>query len=494
MRSESKAQGMIKSTGIYSIAVIGSRMAGFLLIPVYTRYLTPSDYGVLELLDLSTFIFSTLIGMRFAESLFYYYASATTARSRQEIISTAFWGSTLLGILGAGIGYLVAPALSSLVFGSGDYVFYFRLSLLSMAFSFTQELGFCYMRALNRSGTYVITSLTKLLCSIALNVILLCFAGLGITGLLWSSVLISAAVAAYMAVYCRPMLFLNHRLCFQMFRYAAPLAVSGLALWFIHFGDRFFLRRWVSLADIGIYALAYKFGMLVSYAHTPFITYWRSQVFYLVRRSDGEKIYVRTATYLALVLTFIAVLLSLFIKPLLEMMAGPSFAPAGVFVPWIAGAYVIRALAEHSRTIFIIEGKTRRDAQVTCVGALMCLLGYAGFIPFFKIWGAVAATGLAFSLMFVFGLRLGQGVRYFYFEYRRWVQVVLIAGLVVTGFYLVSPQMFWTDIGLGILFACLYPAMLCLVGFWREDERNALSRILHAITARRMIQGRIRTA
>ena len=64
MQNRSIAQTILKHAGIYSVAVIASRMASVLLLPVYTRYLKPSDYGVLELLEMTSFLFSTLIGLR----------------------------------------------------------------------------------------------------------------------------------------------------------------------------------------------------------------------------------------------------------------------------------------------------------------------------------------------------------------------------------------------------------------------------------------------
>ena len=67
-----RCQNLLKSTGLYSIAVFAGRMASFILLPIYTRYLSPADYGVMELLDLTGSVLTILIGMRFGQSLFYF--------------------------------------------------------------------------------------------------------------------------------------------------------------------------------------------------------------------------------------------------------------------------------------------------------------------------------------------------------------------------------------------------------------------------------------
>ena len=71
-----KFRELVKSTGKYSIAMLARRAAGILMLPIYTRLLTPADYGVLELLDLTTSMLSILVGMRIGQALFYFYAKA----------------------------------------------------------------------------------------------------------------------------------------------------------------------------------------------------------------------------------------------------------------------------------------------------------------------------------------------------------------------------------------------------------------------------------
>lgn len=480
---------MVRSTAIYSISVFASRLAGFVLLPVYTRYLTPSDYGVLELLELTSFIFGTLIGMRFGDSLFYYYSAANTRASKDNIVGTAFLGAFLAGCVALLLGWASAPYLAVLVLGSSEYTLFFRLVFVSMSFSFLQEVGLCYMRVLDRPGAYVIASLSRLILNILLSVTLLVYVGMGLAAVLWGGLITSAVVSIWLALYSLRgiSLSIDTGLCFRMLRYSLPLALGGLAMFVINFGDRFILSQWVSLAEIGIYALAYKMGMLISYVQMPFDIYWRSQVFSLIRRDDGEIIYVRTCTYLALTLTFLAVLLTLFIEPLLRIMVGPDFFAAAAFVPWIAAAYVIRTIAAHFRTIFLTEDRTEKEAQVTWTGALFCLAAYTVLIPLFRLWGAVAATSLAFSVMFVFSFWKAQRVRLFTFEYRRLALIVLVASATAMGFYLTRPESLWLQLALGTLFAGLYPVALLLFDFFHADEKLVIAGFWKRVAARRFM-------
>src|SRR5689334_9559085 len=103
---------IIKKSGTYSVALLASRALGLFLLPLYTRYLTPGDYGVLELLDLTVNLAGILIGGRLGQALFYFYFSAGTEEEKDKCISMAFLCSLLLGCACAAIAVVGAPAIS----------------------------------------------------------------------------------------------------------------------------------------------------------------------------------------------------------------------------------------------------------------------------------------------------------------------------------------------------------------------------------------------
>ncbi|MFX0142190.1 MAG: lipopolysaccharide biosynthesis protein, partial [Candidatus Hodarchaeota archaeon] len=60
----SELKKLLRHSSVYSIGNLLSKAIGFFLIPLYTRYLTPADYGVLELLELTSSIISLFLGLR----------------------------------------------------------------------------------------------------------------------------------------------------------------------------------------------------------------------------------------------------------------------------------------------------------------------------------------------------------------------------------------------------------------------------------------------
>src|SRR5215469_7816148 len=114
---------LIKKTGIYSIGMISGRAISVLLLPVYTRFLTPADYGVLELLDVTVNLVSLLLGERLGQAIFYFYFAASTKEEKDKCISTAFLCSILIGVACSVLSLSWAPMLSHLVFGTSEYAY-----------------------------------------------------------------------------------------------------------------------------------------------------------------------------------------------------------------------------------------------------------------------------------------------------------------------------------------------------------------------------------
>jgi O-antigen/teichoic acid export membrane protein len=476
---------ILKKTSAYSVAIIGGRAVSLLMLPLYTRYLTPADYGVMELLDLTISLVGILLGTRVGQALFYFYFAATAEEERKKCVSTAFLGALLLGASSALVLVPASAMLSRLVFGSTQYAPYFRLVCLSFAFSLPVEIGYSCMRMLGQSGVYARATLWNLAASVALNVLFLTYFQLGIRSMLVSAVLASAGLTAFMTWYTlHPIgIRLDFRLLMRFLKYSVPLSLGGVAVFFVHYGDRAFLKGYVSLSELGIYSLGYKIGMLITFLYTPFALHWNAQVAAIVRRPGSERNYVRTMTYLTAALTFAVVLLTLFVEPLLRLLVSSSFQSAASFVPWIAVAYLMRAVGAHLQGIFTAEGRPGLEAKVNIVGSVACVAAYALLIPRFRVWGAIAATVFGFFVILVYSFREAQRVHHFHFEYTRLLRIVLSAIGVVGVFYLARPVGFWPQLGLAALLEVSY-VLLLLFGCFDRDDRHSCTALLREASAR----------
>src|SRR5262245_44164368 len=107
-----------KHSAIYGLGGLVQRILAVLLLPIYTRYLSPDDYGVVEtLVALMTVLVSTL-RLGITNAFFRFYFDSTEPAHRRLVLRTSFWFTMGMATLGLVLGVLFSPQLATALFGS----------------------------------------------------------------------------------------------------------------------------------------------------------------------------------------------------------------------------------------------------------------------------------------------------------------------------------------------------------------------------------------
>ena len=471
----------VKSASYYLIAVIVQRSMSILLLPLYTRYLTRADYGTLELLDLVWTLASLLVAIQLSTSLFYYYRLAQTETERRSQVVTAYLGSVVLGMGVAVAGLICAPLIDRLVFASSTHTELIQLVLLGLGFNLPAEFGLSCLKLHNWARAFAAVSVIRVLSNVVLNCFFLVILDLGVATMPWSSLITTAMLAllaSWTILKSNPASYFDGPTLRKMLRYGLPLGFCAAGDVCLHFGDRIFLSRSVSLADIGIYGLSYKLGMVVPFATTPFSNYWNSQMFGIVRRPDGRLVYARAATYFLMILTFASLILTLFIRPILHLLVEPNFRTAAQFVPWIALAYLVRGMGSQWANTFLLVNRPGLVALVTWSGSATCLGAYALLIPTYGLWGAIVATHTGFAMMAFWAFLLSQRLYPIQFEYLRWAKLLASGAIAIVPTLAIHPDPFSLQLVLGSCCVGLFLIALWFLGFPTDQELAYLRGIL----------------
>ena len=421
-------------------------MISFFMLPVYTRWLTTSDYGTMELLEITSGFIGALVGSRFGDALTNTYFNATTDTERRRTVSTALVGMSIAGAAVVGLSFLFAPYLSRAIFGSSEQTEYFHYTFAALGIFLPSEAVFAYIRALNKSALYSALQIARMLIMVLLNLLFLVGMHLGIRGILFSSMAGAAITQVALTVFAvsRCGWAFDASIFKRQLRFSAPLVIGPAGMMFVHYGDRMFLKGVVSLGDIGIYALAYKIGMLVSYLVNPVLFYWRSQM-YEMMKPGADRIYPRLVTYMTLFIVTLGLLCALFARPVVELLAGSAFQQAAVFVPLVSLGYVMLNVSEFFRSILLFANRPGREAHITAVGAVFCLVAYSALIPTWKLWGAAAASAATFAVLLIYGVWQAQKAVPAHLEAGRLARIVFGALTAFAVYTILPRQGFWLE-------------------------------------------------
>jgi O-antigen/teichoic acid export membrane protein len=458
---------------IYGLSVAISQVAVFFLIPVYTRYLTPADYGVLEIFQTTALILGVILVMGMTAALFMSYFNYDDEERRKTVVGTAFIFLTGTSFLFLLILMAVAGDFSSLFFGSVEYTFYFRVIFLTLFFNVGTGIAFSVFRAREESKRYAIFAVIQFLTTVGLNILFVVFLHKGVLGILEG-----ALIAAFL-IYCILLrdIVKNAKFSFsiaelkEMLSFGLPLVPAGLAAWIMTMADRYFLQFLSTSQELGLYSLGYKFGMVVQALIVgPFTLAWGPFLWSVAKEKNAKDIYSSIFTYFVLVGTAVALALSVLSKQVLEVMAAPAFYGAYKVIPLIAVSYVLYGCYQILPVGINLEKKTKYLALIVGVGAVVNLgLNYL-LIPSYGMMGAAVATLIAYLLLPLGSYFVSERYYPIKYEWGRVAKIVIAAGLVYAGSLFIKNDSAIIAGVLKLLSLLGFPLLLFAFKFFKPEE------------------------
>lgn len=402
-----RAGGFARDAFVYGLGVVITRLVSFLMLPIYTRYLTPADYGVLQLLQITIDVTAIVLSAGLMTGVMRFYLKAHTEDERSAVISTAFLLLVATNAIGTLALLLAAPRVAALVLSgsASDGPTLVRIVAVTFSLESFVTVPLLLLQVLRKPVGYTVASLSKLALQLALNILLVVFLGWGAEGVLVGTLAATAALGSVLT----PWMLRQTGLRFSrpamrdLRRFGVPYQIATAGTFLLTFGDRFFLEASHGLAAVGIYGLAYQFGFLLSgLGAQPFFRAWSPQRLGLSTepRALRDAAYARSFLHLNLIQITLAVGLALFIRPVLGLMSAPEFHAAASFVPVILAAFVLQAWTDAVALGIEVSEQTRYATFATWISVVAVLALYAALIPPLAGMGAAIATLLASALRF----------------------------------------------------------------------------------------------
>jgi len=400
-------RGFARDAMVYAAGIVLARLVSFLMLPIYTRYLSPSDYGVLQVLQITIDVTAIALSAGLATGVMRFYLKAPTPAQAGRVISTAIFLLVGLNAVGTLLLLLLAEPVARLALtgaGEGGPTLV-RLAALNFVLEPLFTVSMLYLQVLRRPGAFLTASLVKLVLQLGLNVLLVVGLGWGPKGVLVGTLLATAVVGGGLTVWTlgRTGLRFDREAMRSLRRFGVPYQIATAGTFVLTFGDRFFLEAYHGLAAVGIYGLAYQFGfLLASLGPQPYFRAWAPQRLALaveprpVRDADYAQSFLR----LNLIQVLLAAAIALGIRPILTVMSAPEFHGAASLVAPILASFVFQTWTDAVSLGIEVSEQTRYATYATWLSVIAILALYALLIPPFAGFGAAAATVVAAFLRF----------------------------------------------------------------------------------------------
>ncbi|MCX6570926.1 MAG: oligosaccharide flippase family protein [Candidatus Aminicenantes bacterium] len=477
-------------TLIYGLGEVATRLAALLLLPVYTRILTPADYGKLAIVALVTTVVAIILNSGQSSAFFRFYFQNESQNTRRKLTGTVLIfllvsATAILLPLILFFGPLAAP-----LFKDVTLLPLIKIALIGTFFDVGSVIPFATFRAEQRAARYAKLSVLRFFINVTLNIIAVVVLRQGVIGVIYANLLTSILFfMVCLGLTLRTMEWtVDLSLLKQLLRFGLPIVPANLAGWALALSDRFFLQRYSGLGQVGIYAVGYSMAGILSMLTGWFNTAYAPYVYSISKQSDAKVVYARVLTYAITLFTLVGLGLALFAREALVLLTRPAYYGAARIVPLIVLAYLFFEVSYLISFGLDLTGKTGYYPFIVGAGAVVNLFLNLALIPPFGMMGAAVATVLSYMLLPIIGYFIVRRLYPVPYEWRRLLKLALVSvGVYLAGVVLKTGKL-WIDLGMEIMLVLTWGLALYGWRFFTQSElvtaRSTTSKGLHICQVR----------
>ena len=192
---------LLQNSAIYTLIQILQKGISFFLLPVYTAYLTPSDYGVLGVATSISSFLAIFISLSLSSAATrFYYRNGKDEDYCRKVYGTVAATVVLLSLVIGGLCLLFHKYLLDPLTGDISFYPFMLLAILHTIVTPLYTLYQDYLRARQNGLHFGINSLSNFVLNVALIVVALSVFHLGVVGVLLANLITAIIFFIYVAV------------------------------------------------------------------------------------------------------------------------------------------------------------------------------------------------------------------------------------------------------------------------------------------------------
>ena len=480
-----------KNTSLFLLTRVVGVCISIGLLPLFTRYLSPYEYGIIAILDSTVEIFSAFFAIVGGRVAIRFYHDAEDDLHRRRVISTSLIISSVLAFCAILLLIFLYRDIAFIAFKSYDYDKFLFLAVFSMLIGIPGGIASAVLVASSRSRLVCIVDLIRVLFGALLRIYLVVFLKQGIDGVLWTNFTCAALFGFGLAVW---LIFsvgfsINRSLIRPMLRYGLPFAPMLITTIAMNSLNRFFLKAYGTAEQVAHYQLAFQLPFTLSTMILgSFDQFWSANtIFTIAKTPNALNQYTRVSTYFLSFLSFILFSVAISANILVKIFAAPSYGPAALYIPFIAFGLWFYAFHTFVRTGVYLSTDTYLIAINHGLTLLATILFNWLFISRFGTYGAAYACIVIYLFFSMAGGMIYKGFKYI--ELRKLTTIAILWATLVLIRYQIGTYSIYTDICCNLFFAVLYLVLMFYFPFCisKEERSDIVAFIKLALNQKRNI-------
>lgn len=378
-----------KNIVLISIGNFGSKLLVFFLVPLYTRYLSTSEFGIAEIITTTISLLVPILTLQITPAMMRFALDKEANHKKIFMVGCAI---QLVGLL---IMLILSPII--LLFEIlRPYYLYFVLYYITFV------LYNCFIdfaRGIDKVKVYTVGGICQTMVLVASNVVALVFLHTSLDGYLLSFSIAygTAAAVVFILGHMQNYVSFNKRyldksLCKKLLDYSVPMIPNSISWWISNSSNKYILAIFCSTSTIGLFSIAFKIPTMLSLCNSIFMSAWILSAVEGFGSEETRIFFSSTFRRLAHLLFVVAGIIIAFNDILAKILYSDDFVTAKVYVPILTLSVLFHAFAEFFGSVYTASKNTKMLFYSSFFGAIINIAFSFALIPLIDAYGAALAT------------------------------------------------------------------------------------------------------
>ena len=394
-----REKDLAKNTAILFIGSLCTKIAQFLLLPLYTGILTTAEYGSVELANTIVSLLLPLIGLQIEYGIFRFLIDVRNDKTKtNEMVSTAFFFMLFCDIICI-IGFLcVSPFIT--------YEFKW-LVLITLIANSLSSFVLQTARGLGDNKSFAVSGFLSAVIAIIANIIFLVGLHFRAEGLLYGNII--GYLASVLYLFFKLGLFkkistkyFNKKLLKRLLKYSVPVMLNSISWWIFSSSDRVIISWFLGLSATGILSIVYKFSSISIIVYNIFYMSLAESVALHVDDEDFPQFFHKAFTAISHLFTNANSLIIVAMPIVFSILVHSSYNEAFNLIPIAIIAAVLQVYVGLFSTIYTAKKQTSSIAVTSTIAAIVNIVIDLALVNFVGIYAAVISTVASYAVLAIY--------------------------------------------------------------------------------------------
>ena len=399
MANNSRQKQLAKNTVILTFGKICTQCVSFFLLPLYTAFLDPSDYGAVDLIVTYAALILPIVSLQSDLGLFRFLLDVRDDKKMQKQMISSVVNLNHIQAIGFLLVFIIIQ-----IFVPTNYKLFLALEVvLSLYYSTLSQIS----RGFGKNNIYSIAAFLSTSLSVVFNVIFIAILKMGALGMFLGLIIAKTITIVYLIVVLKlwnyySITIYNKKKMKEVLKYSAPLVPNQLAWWTVGTSDRIIVSHFLGVAKNGIYSVANKFSnMYITFYNIFNLAWTESSALHIDDEDSDEYLSSVVKTMFALFSSFCILIVAImpFVFPI---MINKRYAGAYYQIPILLAAVLCQSVVGLISVVYTAKKLSMVLAKTTIWIAVINLVTDLALIKFIGLYAASLSTLVAYGVMMIY--------------------------------------------------------------------------------------------